>query len=253
MNGLVADLIAGIAFATRLPLHRAATASGALARASWAFPLAGVLVGAAGALVYWIAAALGLAGLPAAALALAATMLFTGCLHEDGLADTADGFGGGRDRAEKLAIMRDSRIGTYGACSLALSVMLRWSALAALATPTAAGLALIAAHAAARAAMPISMWALPAARPDGLAAAAGAPSAYSAAAAGAIGIAVLGLALGPIAGLVAAALVAAAGALLAWLAMRQVGGRTGDVLGALEQAGEIVVLLTAAAMRTSVP
>jgi adenosylcobinamide-GDP ribazoletransferase len=253
MNVLAADLVCVVAFMTRLPLRGAAKASGALVQASWAFPVVGALVGAGGAFVYWAAAALGLAGFPAAALAIAATMLLTGCLHEDGLADTADGFGGGRDRAAKLAIMRDSRLGTYGACALALSLLLRWSALAAVATPSAAALALIAAHAAARAVLPAFMWALPAARSDGLAVDAGRPSLYGAASAGVIGMAVLGLALGPSAGLVAVALAAAEGALLARLAMRQIGGQTGDVLGALEQAVEIAVLLTAAAMQTSLP
>ena len=64
----------------------------------------------------------------AAALALAATLAVTGCLHEDGLADTADGFGGGRYRERKLDIMRDSRLGTYGACALMMSLILRWTA-----------------------------------------------------------------------------------------------------------------------------
>ena len=64
-------------------------------------------------------------------------MLATGCLHEDGLSDVADGFGGGKTRERKLEIMRDSRIGAYGACALVLSVLLRWSALADLADPRA--------------------------------------------------------------------------------------------------------------------
>ena len=251
MNGLAADFVTVMTFMTRLPFGGAARTGGALARASWAFPLAGVIVGAVGGLAYWAAVALGLAGLAAAALALGATMLLTGCLHEDGLADTADGFGGGRCRAEKLAIMRDSRIGTYGVCALVVSLMLRWSMLAALASPAEAALALIGAHAAARAALPAFMWALPAVRPDGLAADAGRPSSFGAAAATFIGAAVLVLALNPLAGLLAMVLVAATGTLLGWLAVQQIGGQTGDVLGALEQAGEIAVLLTAAALRTS--
>jgi adenosylcobinamide-GDP ribazoletransferase len=260
---LVADLKCSLAFCTRLPLgdvpmaggatSRGARVRGALAQASWAFPLAGVVVGAAGALVYAAAAALGLAGLPAAALALAATLALTGCLHEDGLADTADGFGGGRDRARKLAIMHDSRLGTYGACALALSLMLRWSALAALRTPAAVALALVAAHAAGRAALPAFMRAVPAARSDGLSADAGRPSRNGAAAAAAIGVVALGLALGPVAGAVALLLVAATGAFLGRLALRQIGGQTGDVLGALEQASEIAILLTAAALPRALP
>jgi len=118
---LAADLSVGILFCTRLPLaHSMPIHGNDVARASWALPIAGVLVGGIGALVYGAAVSLRLPTLPAAALALAATAAITGCLHEDGLADTADGFGGGKDRAHKLAIMRDSRSGAYGACALVM-------------------------------------------------------------------------------------------------------------------------------------
>src|SRR5258708_712214 len=113
---LATDLAVSLMFCTRLPLARAMSVGGGdIARASWAMPVAGAVVGALGALAYWMALHLGLPPLVAAALALAAGMLATGCLHEDGLADMADSFGGdGRER--KLEIMRDSRLGTYGAC-----------------------------------------------------------------------------------------------------------------------------------------
>ncbi len=193
---LVADLKIGIMFSTRLPLaHAAPLTSGDLARASWTFPLAGMLVGAAAAFVYWASYIVGLPSGPCAALALAAAMILTGCLHEDGLADTADGFGGGADRAKKLDIMRDSRLGTYGACALALSLLLRWSALAAIAHPAAVALALVAAHAAARAAMPAFMHLVPPARQDGLSAGAGRPPSQAAIAAAVLGA--VTLALGP--------------------------------------------------------
>ncbi len=152
LNDIATDLRLGILFCTRLPLpDPGPVGSGDIARASWALPVAGALVGGIGALVYWIAFRIGLPPLPAAALALAAMLIATGALHEDGLADTADGFGGGKDREQKLAIMRDSRVGTYGACALIVSLMLRWSALVVIAAPLQVALALIAAHAAARA------------------------------------------------------------------------------------------------------
>ena len=100
----------------------------------------------------------------------------TGAFHEDGLADTVDGFGGGRDREHKLAIMRDSRHGTFGILALVLSVGLRAAALAAIGDPIHAGLALVAAHAASRGALPPLMRLLAPARPDGLGAAAGRPT-----------------------------------------------------------------------------
>ena len=163
------ELKASIVFCTRLPLLRATPIAGsAIAKAAWAFPIAGVLVGLIGAVVYALAHRAGLPAWPAAALTVAATLLATGCLHEDGLADTADGFGGGKTREQKLAIMRDSRIGVYGVCALAMSLVLRVAALASLPSAHAVVWALIASHAAARAAMPALMLMLPPARSDGL-------------------------------------------------------------------------------------
>jgi adenosylcobinamide-GDP ribazoletransferase len=249
LYGLVCDLKISIIFCTRLPLaHAKPIASSDIAGASWAMPIAGALVGLIGAAVYWLTSAIGLTPFSAAALALVATLIATGCLHEDGLADTADGFGGGNSRERKLEIMRDSRIGTYGACALVMSLMLRWSALASIADPVAAAMALIAAHAAARAPLPAFMRFVPPARTDGLAAEAGGPPREGAAAASFFGAVALGLCLGPGAVIIGLLLLSSAAILMAWLSVRQIGGQTGDVLGALEQINEILVLLTAAAL-----
>src|SRR5579862_1616236 len=109
------ELIAALTFLTRLPTGRAAANAplSRLADTSWAFPLVGLVIGAIGGIAYAIASALALPALAAALIAIAATALVTGGLHEDGLADTADGFGGGATRELKLEIMRDSRIGTF--------------------------------------------------------------------------------------------------------------------------------------------
>jgi adenosylcobinamide-GDP ribazoletransferase len=171
--------------------------------------------------------------------------LTTGCLHEDGLADTADGFGGGNTSERKLDIMRDSHIGVYGVCALALSLVLRVGAVASLPSTHAVVWALIAAHAAARAAMPAFMLLLPPARSDGLAFDAGRPPREAVAAAAVIGFLILAICLHLGHGVLALILLAVVVALMAWLAMRQIGGQTGDVLGALEQVSEIVVLLVA--------
>ncbi|MFZ0074232.1 MAG: adenosylcobinamide-GDP ribazoletransferase, partial [Xanthobacteraceae bacterium] len=130
---LVTDLKVALSFSTRLPLTQGSTVAGSdLARAVWALPIAGACVGLFGALAYWLVARAGLPPLPAAALSIAATTLATGCLHEDGLADVADGFGGGTTRERKLEIMRDSRLGTYGAMILLVSFAAKLSALAAI-------------------------------------------------------------------------------------------------------------------------
>ncbi len=221
--------------------------NGEVARASWALPVAGLAVGLAGAVVYAVARRIGLPTDPAAVLALVVTILATGAIHEDGLADTADGIGGGKGSDERLEIMRDSRIGTYGSCALALSILLRWSALATIAGPASVAAALLVSHAAARAQLPVFMWLVPPARADGLSAGAGQAPSQSALIAVGLGFLclVFGLGLGKaILGLMLLSLV---GLGWAWFVTRQVGGQTGDILGALEQLGEIVILLMAAA------
>src|SRR6202167_5095434 len=245
-SGLATDLKISILFCTRLPLARAAPIeSGDVARASWAFPLVGALVGGVGALAYGLALEVGLPAAPASGLALAATLVMTGCLHEDGLADTVDGFGGGRYRERKLDIMRDSRLGTYGVCALTLSILLRASALASLGAPALVVPALIAAHGTARAVVPAFMFFLPPARSDGLSAGAGQPPGESVTAAVLLGLLMLVLCLGLWPGRAALILLAIVAARVAWLSVSQIDGQTGDVLGAVEQAGEIVILLVA--------
>lgn len=241
-----ADFRASFAFLTRLPFAPAPSGDGmAIARAAWAFPIVGVVVGLVGAVVFLLARRLGLPFWPAAALSVASTMVATGCLHEDGLADTIDGFGGGKTREQKLAIMRDSRIGVYGVCALALAILLRVGALASLISSTQVVLALIAAHGAARALVPVFMFFVSPARNDGLSASAGQPPMESIVAAAVLGIVILGLCLGPGLGLVALILLLLAMAAMAWLSLVQIDGQTGDVLGAVEQVGEIIVLLVA--------
>jgi adenosylcobinamide-GDP ribazoletransferase len=246
LHNLAADLKIAVLFSTRLPLAHASRVEGVdIARASWAMPIAGALVGAVGAAVYWLAYKLGLAPLICATLTIAATLGVTGCLHEDGLADTADGFGGGATRERKLDIMRDSRTGTYGACALVLSILLRVGSLAILAEPALVAPALIAAHVAARATLPIFMRSAPPARADGLSVDAGRPTLANAVTAGLIGVATLALALSLTSALVGLIVLAVALACMARFSMRQIGGQTGDVAGALEQVGESLVLLVA--------
>ena len=245
-KALNADLKTGLAFLTRLPLvHSQSTTGADLVRASWTFPIVGAGVGAFGALIYWLMHALGLHAFVGAVLAVAGTALITGCLHEDGLADTADGFGAGGTRERKLEIMRDSQIGTYGAAALILSLLLRVGAIASLAEPALAALALIAAHAGARAVMPVFMRFVPRARQDGLSADAGVPPQRSSVLAVAIGLVALLLCLGLSATFIAVVLLVAALGLMAWLSISQIGGQTGDVLGAVEQTSEILILLVA--------
>ncbi len=242
------DLAAALRLLTRIPLPRGLPADADWARATRAYPLAGLAVGLGGALVFLAAGDLGLPVPITALLALGATIALSGALHEDGLADVADGFGGGRDRERKLAIMRDSRIGTYGVLALLLSVGLRAAALAALATGPAVLAALLAAHALARGVLPTVMVLLPLARQDGLAAATGKPRGRDVLTALVLAGAVAVLALGPSVGLALLGVAVVLAGAVAWLARRQVGGYTGDVLGAVAQFVETAVLLTLVTM-----
>jgi adenosylcobinamide-GDP ribazoletransferase len=236
------DLRTATALLTRIPMsHPHGERPPNLARAGRLFPLVGGLIGLAIGVVYEFFLGLNLPGFGAAFIALGLGCWLTGAMHEDGLADFADGLGG-TSRERKLEIMRDSRLGTYGA--LALIVVLGAKAGSMTVLPIHGAIpALVAAHALGRMALPAIAYFVPPARSDGLAAEAGRPGLESAliAAGIALVIALVALPLGTaINAFIAAGLAALA---IAWLAHRQLGGHTGDVLGAAEQAGEVAVLL----------
>ena len=237
MIRLSADLRAAFGLLTRLPLARPGGSTD-LTGGVWAFPLVGLAVNGAGGVVYWLLHRFGMPPLPDAAWSLAATMIMTGALHEDGLADTADGFGGGPTKERKLEIMRDHHIGSYGTLALLLSVAIRVGAIAALATPFQVFIGFCAAGPLGRAAMLLLMLVLEPARGDGL----GAAMRGAGVARIALGLAiavVMSLALLPFWTVLAAC---CASASFAWLAHQQIGGYTGDVLGASEVVTECVVL-----------
>lgn len=236
----LAEVQLAVMLLTRLPAGRMAEAP-AIGAVVWAFPLAGALVGGIAAAVLAGALALGIAPALAAGLALAASVLATGGLHEDGLADVADGFGGGRDRARKLEIMRDSRIGSYGGLALILSLGLRWQGLALLAGqhPAFAPAALIALAMSSRAGLGFALLWMPAARSDGM----GKSAAGTSFARAMLGLALAGFGLAvllpwPAALWVLSAQVAAQ-LIFARIALRQIGGQSGDVLGAMQQLAEM--------------
>jgi len=235
---LLREFQTAIMLLTRLPAGRIPKEAPPLARATWAFPLVGVMVGflmwAGFALSVW----LGLPLLTAALIALAVNALATGALHEDGLADTADGFGGGATRDRKLEIMKDSRIGSYGVLTLILILGLTSSAMA-----ESGSLArFVAIGAISRTAMLLPMALLAPARDSGLGH--GATLTPDARFAAALAIAV-GLAV-PAADLLIPML-AATLAIMA-LSKAQIGGQTGDTLGATQKITECTGWLAAAAL-----
>jgi adenosylcobinamide-GDP ribazoletransferase len=241
---LIEELTAAAIFLTRLPIRFDGDMPADLhGRALGWYPAIGALIGLGGALVYAAGTTAGLTSMMAALLTLGVQIAVTGALHEDGLADVADGFGGGRDKMAKLAIMRDSRLGSYGVLALIFSVGLRWSALVALADPLAVAAALVASGALSRAVVPAVYGWLDPARTDGVAAGLGGPPGARVVMAAVLGACLGGLVLGA-AALPALAVAIMAGLAVGWTAFRQIGGHTGDVLGACQQVVEIAVLLT---------
>jgi adenosylcobinamide-GDP ribazoletransferase len=239
----LAELGAALALLTRLPvrrltLPRVETQSDAV----WAYPVAGAIVGAIGGAVYWFAHSLSCPPTLAALLALAVMILVTGALHEDGLADFADGLAGGT-KEQSLAIMRDHQIGTYGVIALILSLAVRASAIALIAEPHAVMAALIAVGAASRLTAVLIMTALAPARRDGLSASVGSPSAGQAAVALGVtfGVAWLLLPFGIAVLVILAASLSAI--LIGRMALVRLGGQTGDVLGAGSQLCEGLALI----------
>jgi adenosylcobinamide-GDP ribazoletransferase len=240
--------LCAVQFLTRLPVpNLAGFAPEWITLSARYFPLVGQIVGALSALVFFFAAQAWGGAVPAV-LAVTAGILVTGAFHEDGLADSADGLGGGRTKDQRLTIMKDSRIGAYGAIALILALALKVAALAQL--PALAAVAvLLAGHGAARAAAVVVMAVLPYAGDAEAAKYKPVPNGVSVPAC----LLALTLAAWPFAAfalphaLLALAIGAVLALTMALLARRLIGGITGDVLGAVEQMFEIGFFLGAAA------
>lgn len=218
-----------------------------LARCAKYMPLVGALIGAIAGTATLIAASIFPQPLPAV-IGLVTAIWLTGALHEDGLADTADAFGGGRTRERRLEIMKDSSIGSYGAVALIAVIALKGAALVAL-DPRSAACVLIAGHAGARLAAVLTMGFLPHAG-NGVAKVSQKISEMTG------GETLVAIALGLMAGilvlpvsafLMATLAAAAAATVMALIARRKIEGYTGDVLGAVEQVYETAFFAVAAA------
>lgn len=238
------DVGGALALLTRLPAPPHESRG---ARAAWAWPLAGAIVGALAAAAAATALALELGPGIAAALALGTQAIVTGALHEDGLADSADGLWGGGTAEKRLAIMKDSRIGTYGALALMFGVLLRWQALSLILTETGPWGTLIAVGALSRWPMAAILYALPPAREGGLSRLVGRTPGATLAAASGMALVVGIVATGWTAFTLAVAVIAVT-AFWAALAGRRLGGQTGDICGASQQTAEVAILLTLVAV-----
>ena len=245
------DTARAVAFLSRIPMPAFVFAGddGKLGRTARAFPLAGLLIGIIPAAIFLMMLGLRADRLMSALVAIAALTVVTGALHEDGLADAADGIGGGRDRDHALVIMKDSRIGSYGAIALILSIALRAAALAAIAREASAFEAALAIPAAAclgRAALVWHWHRLPPAKTDGVAASAGKPGEGAMHMALVSGCLLAAFIIWPALGLLplVCSLLASGISVLAvtLYIRRKLGGHTGDTLGAAEQISEIAAL-----------
>ncbi len=254
-RALTADLVQALRFYSRLPLPALPWETDPHAvpdfqRLARVLPLAGIVLGIPSALAMGAALALGLGPWLAATLAVAVMTLTTGALHEDGLADTADSFGGAT-RERRLEIMRDSRIGSFGSAALFLALALRIGALAALAVraewPAVLAAIPIAAALSRTAGLALLTF-LPPARREGASYSVGQPTRETFwLAAGLAGLmtVVLGVPGGlPASGLgLMLALSALSGLAFMRLAERHIGGQTGDMAGAAQQGAEIAALI----------
>ena len=234
------DVWLALGFFTRLPVK---SVTGNLGEAAAAFPFAGLVVGLIGALVYFVAMEIGLSGLLAALLAVAATGIVTGALHEDGWADVCDALGARGGVAERLETLRDSRLGSYGGLALIFGTSIKVAAIANLGAPELVAGALVAAHTLSRGVLPLIMARMTLARSTGLAAGAGRPTQSAANWSLVIALLISVIAVAPVAALVALLAALAATWLVGKLAQKKFGGYTGDVLGAVEQVAEMAILI----------
>jgi len=236
------DLRAALMFLTILPVGRVggAGAPPVSPRFLRAFPLAGAVVGMLSGAILILLGWMGAPAMIGGALAVAAGIVLTGAMHEDGLSDMADGLGG-RSRERRLEIMRDPAVGAFGVLALVLAVLLNVLATAHMAEGAGqirAAAILIAAHAVSRLAAVRMLHALPPARPDGRGREAGRPGdglLFRTAAAALAVVAVTGLPAAGVSAVTAALAVALlAGELTIRRTERLLGGQTGDAAGAVE-------------------
>ncbi|WP_246251776.1 adenosylcobinamide-GDP ribazoletransferase [Parasulfitobacter algicola] len=237
------DIPAAIGLLTRLPVPLNSDhvmARGALA--AWAYPVVGALIGGIAAAVAAVFLWFGVVPVIVAVLVVVLQVVLTGAMHEDGLADSADGLWGAYDRDRRLEIMKDSHIGVYGVIALTLSLILRCAALSVLLSSLPVYL-LIALGALSRVPMVALMHGLANARKTGLASSVGRPPASKVILAAILAFAITVLIL-PSAVILLIGLMILCTVAVGYVARAKIGGQTGDILGASQQITECVLLIS---------
>ena len=245
----IAEILVSLRFLTRIPIPFMRTIDPPkLAQSMRFFGIAGGLIGALSGLVLVALNHLNLPPMMVAIMACGFGLVLTGALHEDGLADSADGLFGGRDQEQRLLILKDSRIGTYGACALMIALLLRASAYMSIISLPALWIILILAAVGAfsRAMVVDMMWATKPARSDGLSVMAGRPGRNSSLFAILTSAAFTLYACTFIradTGIIALAAAGVLTALIRRYAIRMIGGQTGDICGAVQVIAELGMLV----------
>ena len=240
--------VAGFSFLTRIPVGAAVGERDIAASVAW-FPVVGALVGALSGAVYLLASR-AWPSLVASLLAIGSSIAITGAFHEDGLGDTADAFGAASTGRDPQPVLKDPRMGTFGVVALVLVIGVRVALVASL-VPRAGALALIAAHSLARGVSAATVVSAPSAG-------SGLGSSYASLAPKWRGVVamVVAVIIATICIGIAAPVACVLAILAAWLqarwAERTLGGVSGDVLGTIEQTGELITLLVAVAFATHV-
>lgn len=240
---MIQKFLLALSFFTRIPIGKQEFGSLTLAQAVAAFPIVGAVIGLLDGGFYLAMLALGLPHNISAWLTIGFHLLLTGALHEDGMADTADGLASGRDRSQKLAIMRDSRIGSYGVLALITIISLRANIIAGFTGNFTTLLIFITTAASSRAFLAFLMYNLQYARDSGLAVRAGKPSFSDTLIAIALGIAALLLTDEILATLIAIFTITIIYITIKYITSKNFGGITGDTLGASQQISEVALLL----------
>lgn len=250
MHRVKEDIAAAFMLLTRIPINWNKISPDQppdLNRCLWVYPVVGLVVGSIGAGIYFAAIKLSIPQYPAIILCLIAMILTTGAFHEDGLADVMDGFGGGGSKDKKLEIMRDSRIGTYGGLALLLSIILKFTSLINF-SDFQLMITVIIGAVVSRLMILLTLLMLQPARKDSLSTIAGIPSHGSIITAGIITIITTLFFLDFIVTVIVILVALLITALFARTSYKQVGGYSGDVLGAVQQISEVSIFITLAAV-----
>ncbi len=240
---MIQKFLLALSFFTRIPIGKRDFGSLTLAQAATYFPIVGAVIGLFTGGFYLAMLWLGLPNMVSAWLTVVFQLLLTGCLHEDGLADTADGLASGRDREQKLSIMRDSRIGSYGVLALITIISLRANLIGSFTGNFVTIIVFVATATCSRAFLAVFMQTISYARNYGLAVRAGKPAIEQTIIAISIGVFSLLLT-----GKILATLTGVFSLAIIYVVIKQItnknfGGITGDVLGATQQISEVAMLL----------